>query len=848
MRLSNRTGEPVKRTLIHSTGSSPIFSSEAAAIFMLLIGALIASFDEAEAQTRPPVKISSNSGGFTGELDDEDGFGSSIAYMGDIDGDGIQDLAVGAPGDDDGGPGKGAVWILFMATDGNVKSHQKLSETEGGFINPTGIFGLGKALVNPGNLDAHGTDELVVSDNTSIHVLFLNGDGTVRKQALPFQMSTRAWTLNGGGDLDGDGAPELIVGRETGGFAEPPFVYTLSPDGTTQTTVFGSLRFDVDRDRDPVVGLGDVDNNGVVDVATGEPESGGDLGTPASGAVVIHFLRWEETQVGGRALIIARSQRIDLESGGLGVDLTVGSRFGSSLSALGDIDGDEIPDLVVGSPTTPGGGRIRGSAHVLFLNSDGTVKSNYSIEGGDAGSDLPLRDGDQFGADVDFVGDLNQDGIADIAIGAPGDDDGGSNRGAVWIWFGLSDIPPSVTIMQQSPERPVVDEDVTVSALIGSVGDISSVNVNWRRGGDEDFNATEMSAVGQGRYSSSIPDYAVSERGLEYFVSATTSSGVNSRSPAVGASSIIVASPEGLTAPVPGGSSPSSYRLVSVPIDLDEKSAQAVFEDNLGPYDVAVWRLFALESGSSLVEHSVEPQSMEPGEAFWMLSRQPGRVYNTGGGSSVGTSRPFPIRLNREWNVFGNPFAFEIPVANVFASQDSSINLWRFDGSWSITDDDIRPFEGYAVFSERPDTLWIDPDKSLENVAANASRRSSNPSAASGQAVERRMQLDALFGTTGGTLAGGSTENPSLSAYPNPFFESTTLSYDLAGEARVLIQVFDLLGRELAVLADEHQKTGRHKLIWTRQDIFGRSVAPGMYIIQLHAGGRIHSTPVMVIQ
>ena len=78
-------------------------------------------------------KISNTEGGFTGILDDVDRFGVSVASLGDLDGDGLRDLAVGASGDDDGGPSHGAVWVLFLNTDGTVKSHQKISDTQGGF-------------------------------------------------------------------------------------------------------------------------------------------------------------------------------------------------------------------------------------------------------------------------------------------------------------------------------------------------------------------------------------------------------------------------------------------------------------------------------------------------------------------------------------------------------------------------------------------------------------------------------------------------------------------------------------------------------------------------------------------
>jgi hypothetical protein len=59
-------------------------------------------------------KISDTAGGFGGVLDDVDFFGSSLASLGDLDGDGVADLAVGAIGDDDGGTSRGAVWVLLL--------------------------------------------------------------------------------------------------------------------------------------------------------------------------------------------------------------------------------------------------------------------------------------------------------------------------------------------------------------------------------------------------------------------------------------------------------------------------------------------------------------------------------------------------------------------------------------------------------------------------------------------------------------------------------------------------------------------------------------------------------------
>ena len=70
--------------------------------------------------------------GFTGGLDDEDHI-QKVTSLGDLNGDGVGDLAMGAWGDDDGGPRRGAVWILFLNPNGTVKAHQKISSTQGGF-------------------------------------------------------------------------------------------------------------------------------------------------------------------------------------------------------------------------------------------------------------------------------------------------------------------------------------------------------------------------------------------------------------------------------------------------------------------------------------------------------------------------------------------------------------------------------------------------------------------------------------------------------------------------------------------------------------------------------------------
>jgi hypothetical protein len=159
-------------------------------------------------------------GGFGGHLDPGDRFGISVASLGDLDRDGHPELAVGAPGDDDGDPpNQGAIWVLFLNAEGSVKSEQKISETSGG-LGGVLDFGdnFGHALAALGDLDGDGNPELAVGawgDQPvgAVWVLFLNADGSVKSERKMIGTPGGVgWSLARLGDVDGDGNADLAVG------------------------------------------------------------------------------------------------------------------------------------------------------------------------------------------------------------------------------------------------------------------------------------------------------------------------------------------------------------------------------------------------------------------------------------------------------------------------------------------------------------------------------------------------------------------------------------------------------------------------------------------------------------
>ena len=112
-----------------------------------------------------------------------------------------------------------------------------------------------------------------------------------------------------------------------------------------------------------------------------------------------------------------------------------------SVAVPGDLDQDGVLDLAVGAAFDDVLGTDAGSVWVLLLQGDGTVKSHVKLDNTGPPLQGMLGGSDFFGNAAAAVGDLNCDEVPDLVVGAPEDDDGGTNRGALYL-IHLAGTPP----------------------------------------------------------------------------------------------------------------------------------------------------------------------------------------------------------------------------------------------------------------------------------------------------------------------------------------------------------------------------------------------------------------------
>jgi len=424
--------------------------------FLLIAMMVILPYAQAVLETGVKVttKTASGTANFV-TLANNDGFGGTVAGIGDIDNDGVEDIAVGANGDDTGGAGsnRGAVYIMLLNNDGTVKATSKIASGTANFVTLANNDRFGSSVAGIGDIDNDGVEDIAVGaffDDTgntnrgAVYIILLNNNGTVKATSKIASGTANFVTLvdldnfgrsvAGIGDIDNDGVEDIAAGAlldDTGGANRGAvYIIRLNNDGTVKATskiASGTTNFvtlvDVDQFGRSVDGIGDIDNDGVEDIAAGA--IGDDTGGANSNRGAVYIIRLNsDSTVKATSKIASGTDNF--------VTLTNDDNFGVSVAGIGDINNDGVEDIAAGAYLDDTGNTDRGAVYIIRLNSDSTVKATSKIASGTANF-VTLVDSDRFGASVAGIGDIDNDGVEDIAAGADLDDTGDTNRGAAYI-------------------------------------------------------------------------------------------------------------------------------------------------------------------------------------------------------------------------------------------------------------------------------------------------------------------------------------------------------------------------------------------------------------------------------
>ncbi|WP_416900382.1 MAG: hypothetical protein ACMVY4_00765 [Minwuia sp.] len=409
-----------------------------------------------------------DSGGFLiGNSQVNEGFGDALSGIGDIDGDGFEDLLVGAPNASTD-TGQAFVFSTFNAynTEANL-----VAEGRGFVISDSGQAGaayLGYEVSEVGDINGDGFTDFAVTQlysyngagygNGSVSVIFGSAAGLSGDIDLAALDGTNGFTIAnvaGGGssfgrsvdsaDVNGDGFDDLllsdtasntgylragdvfVVFGKANGFAAKTDVDSAVAVGSGKRISGGAA---YEYNGYTVSSVGDFNGDGFDDIAM----SAGVGGEGGSGRVHVLF---------GNAGVGGNYNILDEVTAGNGFTLTQGQsgdRFGAAIAGAGDLNGDGFADFVIGAEGSYVGVTYDiGRAFIIFGNNNAAnAQVDLSnIQAGQAVVIEGLAGGDSLGGSVDAGGDFNGDGIGDILIGASGLDNGVyGNAGGAYVIFG----------------------------------------------------------------------------------------------------------------------------------------------------------------------------------------------------------------------------------------------------------------------------------------------------------------------------------------------------------------------------------------------------------------------------
>jgi len=353
-------------------------------------------------------------------------FGISVGTAGDVNGDGYADVIVGAYSYDAGQTDEGRAFVYYGSASGLSQQADWTGESD----QAGALYGF--SVAGAGDVNGDGYADVIVgayqydngqTDEGRAFAYHGSASGLAPAPgwtAEPDQSQARfGWSVASAGDVNGDGFADVIVGApfyDNGQTDEGrAFVYhgsasglAIAPSWTAESDQAGA-QFGAS-----VAGAGDVNGDGYADVIVGAP-----------------FYDNGQTDEGRAFLYRGSASGLETAPSWTAESNQTSARFGASVAGAGDVNGDGYADALVGAPLYDNGQTDEGRAFAFYGQAAGLgTAAAWTAESNQTSA--------QFGASVAGAGDVNRDGFSDVLVGAPLYDNGQADEGRAFVYHGSS--------------------------------------------------------------------------------------------------------------------------------------------------------------------------------------------------------------------------------------------------------------------------------------------------------------------------------------------------------------------------------------------------------------------------
>ena len=427
--------------------------------------------------------------------------GLSVAGAGDVNGDGFDDILIGAHLADPGGiTDAGAGYLVYggEALPANltlgsadvtlngaaVDDGSGLSVAGAGDVNADGYDDIliGALLADPGGNNEAGASYLVYGSSRLPASLSLNSADVTLKGIVADDRS--GISVAGAGDVNADGYDDILVGAhlaDPGGNNQSGASYLVYGGGALPASLsLGSADVilngvaEFDRSGFSVAGAGDTNGDGFDDILIGAQtaEPGGNPGAGES-YLIMGRARGVDTlpnQLSGSYSVAMADARF--------MGNAAGDQSGRTVANAGDVNNDGFDDILIGAPyADPGGITDAGESYLVYGRSGLDSSQALGME-----ADVTftgIAESDYSGNTVTGVGDVNADGFDDMLIGAFGANPGGTpNAGESYLIFGGSSLPASLSLSNADVTFSGVAANDRVGEVLPGAGDFNGDGYN----------------------------------------------------------------------------------------------------------------------------------------------------------------------------------------------------------------------------------------------------------------------------------------------------------------------------------------------------------------------------------